>query len=498
MKAPTRLNRTTLRRLRAPIRVPMYDQAGLVPSLMHIGVGNFFRAHQAVYLDDLLAMTGEKEWAYCGVGLLGQDARMRDAMRAQDCLYTVLERGPEGDSARVVGSMVEYLHAVEDREQVLSRLASPRCRIVSLTITEGGYYRNDATGEFNDAHPDIVRDLAQPHEPECSFGYLLEALDRRRKAGLAPFTVFSCDNLQHNGTVARKMLTAFAELRDPELYRWVRDNVAFPNSMVDRIVPVTTDEHREALANEFGIVDLWPVGTEPFSQWVIEDYFPHGRPAWKRVGAQMTTDVEPYEKMKMRLLNGSHQAMCYIGLLLGLEHVHEAISDAAIYQLVRMLMDEEVTPIVPAPPGIDLATYRRTLLQRFRNPTIRDQLARIATDSSARMPKFVLPSIVDQVRRGGPIDALCFTVAAWFHFLGQQDDRGRKLEVVDPMRARLVEAASHPSPGLEPFFALTELFDDTLLQSPRFRNQVKGIVRSFREQGARATLERFLMVRSLQ
>lgn len=487
-----RLSVATLPRLSGLVRVPAYDRGAIMPSLLHIGVGGFFRAHQAVYLDDLLQLHGSGEWGYGGIGLLEQDGRMRDVLRSQDCLYTVIERGAAGDSARVIGSLVEYLHAHEDRDLVLARMTAPGTRIVSLTITEGGYYLNEATGEFNEGHPDIVHDLAHPHAPRCSFGYLTEALDRRRKAGLGPFTVMSCDNLQHNGNVARRMLLAFAERRDASLHRWIAEHTAFPNSMVDRIVPATTPEHRAVVADRFGVADAWPVGTEPFRQWVIEDRFPNGRPAWELVGAQLTGDVSPYEKMKMRLLNGSHQAMCYIGMLLGHEYVHDAIGDADIRRLLRTIMDDEVTPLLPSTPGIDVASYKRTLLERFANPTLRDTLARIGTDGSARMPKFVLPSIVEQLQRGGPIEGLCFTVAAWFHYLAGRDDRGRPLEINDTMNARLVTAARAPGQDADALFDLNEVIDDSLARSPGVRERVTWFLRSFREHGCRATLTRFL------
>jgi mannitol 2-dehydrogenase len=498
MKAPLRLAAATLGRLPPRVRVPTYDRSIVQPSLMHIGVGGFHRGHQAVYLDDLLETTRNPEWGCCGVGLLEQDARMRDVLRAQDCLYTVLERDPAGDEARVIGSIVEYLHAQEGRDLVLSRLAAPGCRIVSLTITEGGYYLNEATGGFNDAHADIVHDLAHPQAPRCSFGYLVEALDRRRRAGAAPFTVLSCDNIEHNGTTARRMLLAFAERRDPALARWIAEHAAFPNCMVDRIVPATTPGHRAVLAEEFGIADAWPVGTEPFRQWVIEDRFPGGRPAWDLVGVQMTGDVSPYEKVKMRLLNGSHQAMCYIGMLLGHEFAHDAIADPGIRRLVQRVMDDEVTPLLSSPPGIDLAGYKRTLVERFANPTIGDTLARIGTDGSARMPKFVLPSIAEQLERGGPIDCLCFTVASWFQYLAGRDDRGRPLTVVDAMRDRLVAAASQAGDAPDALFGLGDLVDDALAQSPRFRGKVADVLRSFRENGCRSTLDRFVAMGSSQ
>ncbi len=485
---PIRLNQANLKGLPAAIQVPSYDRERVTRSMVHIGVGGFYRAHQAVYLDDLLHQPGNTAWGYCGIGLLPQDAAMRDALLSQDCLYTVVERSAAGDSARVIGSLRNYLHAPQDPEAVLSAMASPQTRIVSLTITEGGYYVNEGSGEFNDTHPDIVHDLQQPHEPKCSFGFLLEALARRRGNGLAPFTVMSCDNLQHNGDVARKMIGAFAERRDPALAAWLREHCAFPNSMVDRITPATTDEHRALLREAFGLEDAWPVVTEPFRQWVIEDNFPGGRPAWEKVGAQMTTDVLPYEKMKMRLLNGSHQAMCYIGMLLGHEFAHQTMQDARIRRLVTTMMDAEVTPLLQAPAGIDLADYKRTLIERFSNPTIRDQLSRIGTEGSARIPKFVLPSIVDGLARGTPVRLLSFTVAAWFRYLTGTDDRGRKLPIVDPWAQRLQDQARRGGRDAGVMLGMRELFGDQLPKSAAFAGEVKRALESFYDAGAEATL----------
>ena len=483
------LRQVNLARLPASIRRPQYDRQRLVPSVLHIGVGGFHRAHQAVYADDLAALSGDTAWGHCGVGLLEQDARMRDVLRAQDGLYTVLTRAPGGDQARIVGSIVDFAYAPADREAVLARLASPQCRIVSLTITEGGYYRQDATGAFADGHPDVVHDIAHPRSPRCSFGYLAAALDRRRRAGVAPFTVLSCDNVQHNGDTARATLLAFAELRDPVLRRWIETHVAFPNCMVDRIVPATTDEHRAIARERFGVDDAWPVVAEPFQQWVVEDRFCNGRPEWDRVGVQFTTDVAPYERMKMRLLNGSHQALAHAGRLVGFEFAHEAIAHPGIRSLVRRLMDDEVTPLLDAPAGIDLDDYKRTLLERLANPTILDPLSRIATDASARMPKFVLPSLATQLERNGPIAALCFTLAAWFHGLAGRADDGLPLETTDTMRTRLVQAASDPS--LAALFGIENLIDARIAASARCRALVRRYVHSFRERGCRATLDEF-------
>lgn len=485
---PVKLAQQALGRLPSPVTTPGYERAAPQRVIVHIGVGGFYRAHQAVYLDDLLQAGLADGWGYCGVGLLPHDARIRDAMRAQDCLYTVVERGGDGETARVIGAITDFLFAPDDAEAVLEKMAHEDTLIVSLTITEGGYYVNHGSGEFDARHADIVHDLAHPHAPRCSFGYLAEALDRRRLRGLPPFTVMSCDNLQNNGDVTRKMLLAFATLRDPALGAWLEQHGAFPNSMVDRITPATTAEHIALVRSEFGIDDAWPVMTEPFKQWVIEERFPLGRPAWEKVGAQMTSDVLPYEKMKLRLLNASHQALCYIGMLLGYEFAHEAMADAAIRRLVRDMMDREVTALLPAVEGIDLEQYKATLIERFSNPAIRDQLTRIGTEGSARIPKFVLPSIREQLERGGPTALLSFTVACWFRYLRGSDDNGKALTIIDPMsaelRARATRGGSHPRELL----AMRELFGE-LSDSAPLAEQIGAHLRSLYHLGARAALD---------
>jgi mannitol 2-dehydrogenase len=486
-----KLSQSTLGALPASVAVPRYAREKVAHSIVHIGVGGFYRAHQAVYLDDLLHLPGNAEWGYCGVGLLAHDAGIRDAMRDQDCLYTVVERSADGDVARVIGSVLEFLHAPDDPQAVLEKMADASTRIVSLTITEGGYYINQGTGQFDAQHPDIVHDLAHPHAPRCSFGYLAEALHRRRERGLAPFTVMSCDNLQNNGDVMRKMLLAFAALRDPGLSDWLEQHCAFPNSMVDRITPATTNVHRALVRDQFGLLDAWPVATEPFRQWVIEDNFPGGRPAWEQVGAQMTMDVLPYEKMKLRLLNAGHQSLCYLGMLFGYEYAHEAMSDAGIRQLLVDMMEIEVTPLLPQVVGIDLDAYKRTLIERFSNPAIRDQLSRIGTEGSARIPKFVLPSICEQMVLGGPITRLCFTVACWFRYLNGADEQGNAMPIIDPHAARLQAHALQG--GIDPaaLLSLRDLFGD-LLDEPRFVAEVSDALARLYRDGARAALDHAL------
>ncbi|MDN2674097.1 mannitol dehydrogenase family protein [Janthinobacterium sp. SUN026] len=487
------LNQANLATLPGTVAVPAYARGALVPSIVHIGVGGFFRAHQAVYLDDLLALQGQEhaQWGYCGVGLLAHDAAMRDAMQAQDGLYTVVERSAAGDSARIIGSIAEYLYAPDEPQAVLDKLADPGTRIVALTITEGGYYVNQGTGEFDAGHADIAYELAHPEAPRCSFGYLAAALALRHQRGLAPFTIMSCDNLQNNGDVTRKMLLAFVALRDVELARWLATHGSFPNSMVDRITPATTDEHRALVRETFGIVDAWPVVCEPFRQWVIEDEFPQGRPAWEQVGAQMTHDVLPYEKMKLRLLNASHQALCYIGMQLGYTFAHEAMGDPGICALVRRMMDDEVTPLLDEVEGIDLDSYKDTLIERFSNPAVRDQLARIGTEGSARIPKFVLPSVREALARGGAITLLAFTVACWFRYLEGHDEQGREMPLNDPYAARLRALALQGGADAAALLSLRELFGD-LSDTPAFTQAVGQSLASLYGLGARAALEQIV------
>ncbi|CAA6679878.1 MULTISPECIES: mannitol dehydrogenase family protein [unclassified Lentimonas] len=482
------LNSTNIGKLDTRIQVPRYDRQAVSQSIMHVGVGGFHRAHQAVYTDDLLNQGGDPSWGYCGVGLLKHDARMHEVMQTQDCLYTVVERSSQGNTARVIGSIGDFVYAPDNPEKVIEQMASPNTRIVSMTITEGGYYF-DSNGELDTQHADLQRDLANPHTPSCSFGYLLEALDRRRQRGLQPFTIMSCDNIQGNGSVAKKMLSAYAELRDPTLRNWMDANCLFPNSMVDRITPATTDELRAIVQDEFGIEDAWPVMTEPFKQWVIEDHFVQGRPQWEDVGAQMTEDVLPYELMKLRLLNGTHQALCYIGLLLGKELVHETMEDADIRTLCWKMMDDEATPTLSPVPGIDLADYKNSVIERFANPAIRDQLSRISIYGSAGLPSFVLPSITAQLKRGGSIKMLSFVIASWFRFLNGQDDSGKAMPMLDPMADALRERVKAAGTDARPLLAMREVFSESLANEPVFVETVSTILKSFYEKGAEVTLK---------
>ncbi len=487
-----RLNNANLRNLRSEVAKPAYDRSQLRQHTAHMGIGGFHRAHQAVYLDDLLALQDMERWGECGLGVLRSDDRMRDALRGQDCLYTVVERSVGGQAARVIGSLVDYIYAPEDCEAAIERMAAAETRIVSLTITEGGYFIDEATGEFLSGHPDIQHDLQNPREPVSSMGLLAEALDRRRTRGLPPFTVMSCDNLQGNGHVVQKVLLAFTGLCNPALQQWIADNVAFPNSMVDRITPATTPADIASVSDRFGLDDAWPVVTEPFRQWVIEDTFCNGRPQWERVGAQLISDVAPYEIMKMRLLNGSHLAMAYLGALNGFTYVHEIMDDPLFRSFIESFM-EEVTPVVPKIPGVSVAEYKRSLVHRFSNPTINDQVTRIASEGSAKLPKWLLPSIIELLEQRGPTDLLSLVVASWIFYLGHGiDERGKPLQIIDARGSELTTIAKRALIDASPMLAVKSIFGEKLPTNANFVHSVESALQMLSKLGVSATVRNYL------
>ena len=486
-----KLNEASLSRLPGNVRVPNYDRRQITNGIVHIGVGGFHRSHQALYLDDYFHQNPGSEWGICGVGLLDYDydRRMRDALRSQDCLYTLVERAPKSDRARIIGSITRYLFAPDNRQAVIEAMATEECRIVTLTITESGYYYIEGSGEFDANHPTIQHDLQHPDQPIGTYGFLTAALEKRRKQGLAPFTLLSCDNLQGNGDMVRKMLTTFAQMRDPALGRWIAEHVAFPNCMVDRITPMTTPADIKMVAEQFGIDDAFPGVAEPYIQWVIEDTFCAGRPDWESVGVQMTNDVHPYEMMKIRLLNASHMLIGYLGSLAGYTYVYEVMADPLFQQAVANLMDE-VTPTLQPVPGIDLDDYKKTLIERFSNPKIRDQLPRLCLNGSAKIPKFVLGSLRDKLQLGGAIDYLSLTVAAWCRYLTSHDKQGQPIPIDDPLADILTQAGALSELDPRPLLSISEIFGD-LVQSPRFVEAVADQLRSLHEFGAKGTLVRF-------
>ncbi len=485
----TELNARTLADLSRAVPVPGYDRSQVRTGIVHFGVGGFHRAHQAMYVDRLMNDGKALDWGICGVGTMPPDQRMRDVLQAQDGLYTLVVKHPDGTlEPRVIGSITDCLYVPDDPEAVLARMTDPATRIVSLTITEGGYHVNQVTGLFDPDNPGIQHDLGAGAVPESAFGLVVEGLARRRAAGVPAYTVMSCDNIPGNGDVARRMLTSYARLKDPELADWILTEVRFPNSMVDRITPVTAAADREALALLFGVEDAWPVVCEPFTQWVLQDEFGGERPPFEDVGVQLVSDVEPYELMKLRLLNASHQALAYLGYLAGYRYAHEVCVDPLFVKFLLGYMDDEGTPTLQPVPGVDLASYKQQLIERFANPEVRDTLARLCAESSDRIPKWLLPVVREQLAAGRGIEHATLVVAAWARYAEGVDEQGQPIEVVDRLRDVLMARAKRNRDDPLVFVSDPDLFGD-LASEPRFVSAYTAALSSLHTRGARETIK---------
>lgn len=485
-----RLSNRTLGSLPAGIDSPVYDRSALQPGIVHLGIGAFHRAHQAVYTDTILSV-GDKRWGIVGASLRSADTR--DALAPQDGLYTVAARDGGGERLRVIGSSAGLLVAPEDPEALLAAMTRPQVKIVSLTVTEKGYCHAPATGALDEAHPDIRHDLASPGAPRTAIGFIVEAIARRRAEGHAPFTLLSCDNLPANGRTLKQVVTRFAELRDADLGRFVADEIACPSTMVDRIVPATTDADRISIADSIGMDDAWPIVTEPFSQWVIEDDFPSGRPQWEQAGASFVNDVDAYELMKLRLLNGSHSTLAYLGYLAGHETVSDAMAAPGFGALIEALMDGEVTPTLPYLSGIDLAAYKADLLARFRNPALRHRTWQIAMDGSQKLPQRLLNTIRDKIEAKAPFARLALGVAAWMRYASGLDDKGNRIDVRDPLADIMRKHAEGTSSAVElaaAFLRLEQVFGTDLPANREFRAAVEAALADLLKHGAAATVAR--------
>lgn len=391
-----------------------YERSRVSVGIVHFGVGGFHRSHQAMYIDRLMSNGQALDWGICGVGVLEGDKCMHDTLIEQDCLYTLILKYPDGTQVpHTIGSIIDHLYAPDAPSAVLDILSAPSTRIVSLTVTEGGYNTDDATGQFRSDDPLALYDAENLDRPVTAFGFIVEALRRRREAGIAPFTVMSCDNLPHNGAVACNSVVSQARLTDGKLADWILENVSFPDSMVDRITPATTDADRKDLHDKFGINDKWPVIAEPFTQWVLENSFTDGRPPFEDAGVQIVPNVDPYELMKLRLLNGSHQSLAHWGRLLGLEYGHDAAVDSDVAAFTRRYLEQEAVPTLLPVPGVSVPDYIDTLFERFSNRYIADPLARLAEDASDRMPKFVIPTIRENLAAGRSASLGIAICAAW-------------------------------------------------------------------------------------
>lgn len=489
MQEPIKLNAKNLSRLPDAVAVPAYDRLKTKTGIVHIGVGAFHRAHEAFYTDQVLHLKDAANWGICGVGLLDTDRRLLDTLADQDGLYTLLITWPDGTlTARVIGSVTEYLFAPDNPGAVLEKLAHPDSKIISLTITEGGYNFNASTGEFQMAEPPIQYDLNHPENPVTVFGYLTQALKRRRDRGVTGLTIQSCDNIQHNGDVLKKMLLSYVNEAEPGLTSWILQHVAFPNCMVDRITPVTTPSAVERLRSEFGIEDSCPVVCEPFIQWVIEDHYANGRPVWESAGVQFVADVSPYEKMKIRLLNAGHSLLGFLGTLMGCSTIDEAVNTPLLRSFLREFMDQEVTPVLGKIEGIDLKDYKNSLLQRFGNPCIKDQLSRICSESSAKIPKFVVPTIEEQLGSGGTVKCGALILAVWCRYLELAGTGEHPYEIQDRMGDVLRDHALASGSGDPLAFLKIEAIFGNLAHSTRFAGHYLTMIDSLRKYGAEQTI----------
>ncbi len=474
----------------AHVAVPKYRRADLKPGIVHIGVGNFHRAHQAVYLDDLFNTGADHDWALVGAGVREPDVDMRAKLEAQDWLTTVVEQEAGATSARITGAMIDFVPPF-DVEANLAALARPEIRIVSLTVTEGGYYISPATQRFDPGHPDIVADAARPEAPKTAFGLIAAGLKRRRAAGVPPFTVMSCDNIPGNGHVTENAVAGLAELSDPAFAQWIRANVAFPNSMVDRITPATSERERRILSETYGVEDSWPVFCEEFRQWVVEDKFPSGRPALELVGVTFTADVAPFELMKIRILNGGHAAIAYPAGLLDIHFVHEAMEDRQIAAFLETLTKREIIPVVPPPPQVDLEAYRRKVAERFGNPKIGDTVSRLCLDGSNRQPKFVLPTVRDRIAAGASVNGLALVSALWCRYCAGVSESGKAIPPNDPSWDRLQAAAKAARTDPSAFLAMRDIFGE-LAEDSTYVAAFSGALGSLWTHGVRATLDDYL------
>ncbi|MFT3690921.1 mannitol dehydrogenase family protein [Paenirhodobacter sp.] len=472
------------------VEKPGYDRAALKGGIVHFGLGNFHRAHQAVCLDRLMNLGLGTDFAIVGAGVLPSDARMREVLAEQDYLYTVVEQSAGASRARVIGAMVDYLPA-GDAGAIIARLAGPETRIASLTITEGGYFIDAATGHFDTAHPAIAADGSAPGTPKTVFGILVAALRARREAGLAPFTVMSCDNIPHNGRVTREAVVETARLSDPELAEWIAGNVAFPNAMVDRITPATSDRERGLVREDFGIADESPVFCEDFLQWVLEDHFPLGRPPLEEAGVAFVDDVTPWEMMKIRILNGGHAVIAYPSGLMDIHFVHEGMQNDLVRAFLDKVETEEIIPVVPPVPNTDLGAYFAKVSERCANPKIGDTIRRLCLDGSNRQPKFIVPTIADRLARGLGVEGLALESALWCRYCVGVTDSGATIEPNDPNWEHLtrVAQAAQADPGA--WLAMAEIYGETG-QNPAFAEPFARWLAMLGEVGTAATLRAYL------
>ncbi|MDR3438291.1 mannitol dehydrogenase family protein [Telmatospirillum sp.] len=488
-----RLSLASLGALPADVKRPRYDRSAVSAGILHIGLGAFCRGHLATYTDQILE-AGARDWGIIGVDLMSP--AIRAALKPQDCLYTVLTREDGVDHFQVVGSMLDAMATSDQLRDVLDLAVRPEIRIVTLTVTEKGYCQDAAIGTLDETHPMIRADLANPTAPCSAPGLLTEAIRLRRAAGVPPFTVLVCDNLAQNGIKVRRIVTRFATLRDPELGRFIEDNISFPCTMVDRITPATQDADRAAVAAGIGLEDAWPVVCEPFRQWVIEDRFALGRPKWEDAGAVMVDDVHPFELMKLRCLNGAHSTLAYLSVVAGIETIADAMADPLLPKVIRSLWDNDLIPTLPPVPGTDVAAYTVALEGRFRNPGVRHKTLQISSDGSQKLPPRLLEPALDRIKAGASPKAIPLAVAAWMRFLLGVNEQGQTYAISDPFAERLTTIAKNGNRNAKQMvaglFAVEDIFFPELAANEAFRSGVESYLESLLTHGVKQTLTDFL------
>lgn len=478
--------------LSAKATLPSYDRSHLVTRIVHLGFGAFHRAHQGVYTD-ILAAEHNSDWGYCEVNLIGGEQQIAD-LKQQDNLYTVAEMSADAWTARVVGVVKSALHTqVDGLETLLAAMCEPQVAIVSLTITEKGYCHSPATGQLMLDHPAIAADLQNPHQPKSAPGVVVEALARRKAAGLPAFTVMSCDNMPENGHVMRNVVLAYAQAVDAELAKWIEQNVTFPSTMVDCIVPAVTPETLDKIEQLTGVRDPAGVACEPFRQWVIEDNFVAGRPAWEKAGAELVADVLPFEEMKLRMLNGSHSFLAYLGYLAGYQHINDCMGDENYRRAARALMLQEQAPTLKV-KGVDLARYADQLIERYSNPALRHRTWQIAMDGSQKLPQRMLDSVRWHLANHSDFDLLALGVAGWMRYVGGVDEQGKAIDVSDPLLPVIQRAVANSEEGasrVEALLGITEIFSTDLPQSVLFTQKVKTAYDKLLTYGAKASVAKY-------
>ena len=472
------------------LAVPNYARSQLTQGILHFGVGNFHRAHLAVYLDELFNKGLNHDWALVGAGVMPSDEKMRQILVSQDYLTTVVEQDNDLSTAHITAPLIDFVPPA-DKAEMIARLANPEIRIVSLTITEGGYFIDPATQKFDPKNPAIAADAMNLANPSTVFGFIVAGLKARHSAGTPPFTVMSCDNVPHNGVVTRNAVVGLAELADPALAKWINANVAFPNAMVDRITPATGDRERKICAETFGVEDQWPIFCEEFKQWVLEDNFTMGRPDFEKVGAQFVKDVTPFEYMKIRILNGGHAVLAYAAGLLDVHFVHEAMQHPLVHAFFDKVERDEIIPTVPPVPGTNIQEYYNLIERRFANPKIGDTIRRLALDGSNRQPKFIVPPMADRLRAGKSIKGLALESALWCRYCFGTTDSGKVIESNDPSWDRLQKAANASKTDPAAWLAMDDIYGD-VGKHPEMVKEFTAALNSLWTIGTTATITKYL------